>query len=263
MMPGSSFVRLLTACLALTLTVACGTSTSVSDTTTDPDASCTNPNLILDGGGVVEVPEAGAPQCPAGVCNYQAQTGCPDGQACRPQFTAASPTVSPGCEPAGAGKSGAVCASGSDCAVGYFCVDRACRKQCCAEDRLACDPGESCFRPLEVKAGGTVIPSGMELCFPVNDCDPLDATSCSASPGSECKVVDATGAVACMPVSNAKLGDPCSAASACAAGALCVKDECRALCRAEPCAEPACAAGQGTCIHYNRDPAGVGECTPR
>src|SRR5260221_2350119 len=105
-MPGSSFVR-VTACVVLTLTVACGTATSVSSATTDADASCANPNLVLDGGGTVEPPEAGAPQCPAGVCNYQAQTGCADGQACRPQFTATSPTVSPGCEPAGAGKSGA------------------------------------------------------------------------------------------------------------------------------------------------------------
>jgi hypothetical protein len=252
-------------CFSLSFVVNCGTTTSVSSPSSF-DAGCAEPNEIRDGGGDVEQPEAGAPECPTGICNYQAQTGCPAGEGCRPQFTAASPNVSPGCEATGTGKSAATCATGADCAAGYFCADNACRKQCCNRDWSACDPGESCFRQLQVKAGGVVTDSGMDLCFPVGDCDPLDTKSCSQ--GLACAIVDPTGAVACVPASTAQPGEVCGAGSSCAAGALCVggesgaESQCRALCRAEVCGEPACAAGQGTCVHYNRDPAGVGECTP-
>jgi hypothetical protein len=27
--------------------------------------------------------------------------------------------------------------------------------------------------------------------------------------------------------------------------------------------EPFCQEGEGICVHYNRDPQGVGECTPQ
>jgi hypothetical protein len=255
-------------CLALLAVVDCGTSTTVSTPSTF-DAGCANPSVVHDAGPVDQVvtPEAGAPACPAGVCNYQAQTGCPTNQACRPQFTASSPDVSPGCEAAGTGKSGAACAKGGDCAVGYYCsADGACHKQCCNRDWSACDPGESCFRQLLVKAGGVVTDSGMDLCFPVGNCDLLDPKSCAQ--GSACTIVDPTGAVACVPASTAQPGDVCGATVACAAGARCVQGKdgdpsrCRAFCRAEVCGEPVCAPDQGICTHYDNDPAGVGECTP-
>ena len=39
--------------------------------------------------------------------------------------------------------------------------------------------------------------------------------------------------------------------------------ECRRLCKAVAGgADPFCQSGEGTCVHYNRDPASVGECTP-
>jgi hypothetical protein len=249
--------------LGLALLAGCGTTTNVSNPSSFDggfDAGCADPNVVNDGGGTVDPPEAGAPKCPTGVCNYQEQTGCAANQACRPQFSASSPAVSPGCEAAGTGKSGATCASSSDCAVGYFCADQACRKQCCGGDWSACDADERCFRQLQVEAGGTVVDSGMELCFPINNCDPLDATSCPTN--LACRVVDPTGAVACEPQGSAQLGEACSATVACVAGAFCGGETCLALCRADVCGAPACAEGQGTCTHYARDPVGVGECTP-
>ena len=244
------------------LALGCGTTTSVMDAPAF-DAGCADASVVRDGGGVIDSPEAGAPECPSGPCNYQAQTGCASGQACRPQFDAVSPTVNPGCEAAGSGKAGAACGIGSDCAVGYFCVDAVCRKQCCHGDWSACDPGESCIRQLQVKAGGTVIDSGMDLCFPVNNCDPLSATSCPGAPAEQCVVADPTGAVACETAGTAQLGDACGAEARCAAGLYCAANICIALCRAETCgAGPACPLGQGICTHYARDPVGVGECTP-
>jgi hypothetical protein len=244
------------------LAVGCGTSATVSGgPSAAGDAGCTDQHTVEDGGGVVESPDSGVSACPSGVCNYQAQTGCAADKACRPQFSASSPDVSPGCEAAGSGKSGASCTASSDCAIGFFCAEGACRKQCCGSDWSACDAGESCIRQLQVKAGGKIIDSGMELCFPVNNCDPFGIEPCS-DPTLECKIVDPTGAVACLPKGSAGLGDACDTAHACVAGTYCVHDHCRALCNADVCGQPVCAAGQGTCIHFNRDPVGVGECTP-
>jgi len=242
----------------------CGSTTSVNTPSSPSDAGCDDAATVLDGGGVVEQPAAGGPACPSGACNYQTQDGCDATQACRPQFSAAASGVEPGCEAAGDGKSGAACKSGGDCAVGYFCVEQTCRKQCCGNDWTVCDDGESCFRPLQVKAGGVVTNSGMSLCFPVGGCDPLDPNACGK--GSSCAIVDGRGSVACIPTSTAQVGAPCDSGGACAAGAICVSlsdgAECRALCRADACGSPGCGPGQGTCVHFNRDPAGVGECTP-
>lgn len=252
-----SACHLVIASLGLALVSGCGSTTSVWEPT---DAGCSE--SVIDGGGVVDPPEAGAPFCPSGVCNYQAQTGCSSGQACRPQFTATSPDVSAGCEAAGRGKAGAVCSAGSDCAAGYFCAGGFCRKQCCHGDWSACDPGESCISRLEVKVGGKVIGSGMDLCFPVNDCDPLSVEPCPNALDRECKIVDPTGAVACEPLSLSQAGDLCDAQNSCAAALVCVLDHCRRLCRADACGEPACDPEDGACVHFARDPAGVGECTP-
>jgi len=246
-----------TSLLILRFTAGCGTTTSVGEPV---DAGCTE--TVRDGGGVVDAPEPGAPQCPSGACNYQAQTGCASGQACRPQFSATAPSVEPGCEPAGSGVSGTACSESRECTAGYFCAAGACRRQCCGGDWYPCDSGESCIRQLSVRAGGQIIDSGMELCFPVNDCDPLDTRPCPNAPDRECKIVDARGSVACEPLSTAAQGDACDSSNPCTAGLSCVLNRCRKLCRAEACGSPACDSADGTCVHFARDPLGVGECTP-
>lgn len=250
------------ALLLATVVVAsqsCGTSTSVNEPYSDAGAT---PPVILDGGVPIEDPPDGEGACPAGECNYQSGSGCGTGFACRPQFTATSPEVHPGCEPAGSGAVGSACKAQVDCAPGQYCAEGQCRKQCCAGDWSACDPGESCIRQVNVHAGDSVVSSGLSLCYPVNDCDPLQAGPCKGDPKRECKIVDPTGAVACEPVTSAQENDECSPAAACAAGLSCVLNQCRKLCRAVFGGVPACSAAEGTCIHFNRDPPGVGECTP-
>jgi hypothetical protein len=244
------------AAVAFTLP-SCGTTTSVSG----PYGGA-GPTVVLDGGGEIPAPPDGVALCPTGACNYQSGLGCGAGSACRPQFTAASPSVSPGCEPAGSGVVGGACTAQSQCAAGYYCAEGSCRKQCCAGDWSACDAGESCIRQVDVHAGNQIVDSGLALCFPVNDCEPLDTSPCKSAPNRECKIVDPTGAVACAPLSSAHEGDDCGPTAACAAGLSCVLDACRKLCRAVAAGgEPACTPDEGTCIHFNRDPEGVGECT--
>lgn len=242
----------------------CGTSSSVTQTPVG-DAGCGDAGEILDAGGSISTPDAGASLCPAGACNYQDQTGCAGGQACRPQFSSTSTVVAAGCEPAGSGKSDATCQSSADCAVGFYCAAGACHRQCCGGDWSVCDPGESCFRSVLADAGGKVTSTGMELCFPVTDCDPLASGSCPS--GQSCALVDSAGRTACITASPAQAGSDCDLSHSCAGGSVCVDDasgaaHCRALCRAAACGETSCAAGQGVCVHFARDPAGVGECTP-
>jgi hypothetical protein len=70
------------------LSSACGSGES---TTNDPGGpTCTQ--LVTDDSLALEAPPDGAAACGAGDCNYQTQAGCPDDQACRPQFNA---TVTP------------------------------------------------------------------------------------------------------------------------------------------------------------------------
>lgn len=256
---------LILAALTLGLAFACGS----TGTTPGPgDPSC--PLVDLDGGGGVEKPPDGASLCAAGPCNYQTQVSCMDnGTACRPQVPAGATTVFPGCEPAGEGVANEACKVSADCAIGYMCVQETttvskCRKMCCGGDWSACDSGESCIRQLAVKLADATVVSAVDLCFPVGTCDVFDPTSCANEPGRECKIVDPTGAVACAPKSTAKLGDPCGPPNVCAQGFTCVGSitrTCRRLCRAVLCGEPACPAEEGTCVHFDRNPPGVGECT--
>jgi hypothetical protein len=240
------------------LVAACGAAES---TTTDEPAPDECPVLRRETNVAVESPPDGPSACAAGVCNYQTQEGCADDEACRPQFNATLPEVHPGCEPAGVGQSGAACTVQGDCGRGLYCALGTCHKLCCGADWTGCDVGESCIRSLDVRAGGEVIPAEAALCFAVNTCDPLDPDSCADEPGRECKIVDPTGAVACMPISVAILGDECTPPAVCGQGMSCVGGYCIKLCRFAECGEPACAEGEGACVHFERDPEGVGECT--
>lgn len=248
-------------CCLVAFGAACG---NAETATTDPPAGTPQCPPIEEDftAAPAEVPD-GPAACAPGVCNYQTQEGCSEDAACRPQFNAIDPEVQPGCEPASAGAAtaGGDCQAQSDCARGYYCAEGACRKLCCGGDWTGCAVGESCLRSLQVKAGGQIVPAGVELCFPVGTCDPLDPRSCADEPGRECKIVDPTGAVACAPQSSARLGDACAPPDVCQQGLACVGGRCIKLCAYAACGEPACAPEEGTCVHFARDPAGVGECT--
>jgi hypothetical protein len=38
--------------------------------------------------------------------------------------------------------------------------------------------------------------------------------------------------------------------------------ECRRLCKWGPCERSGCGEDEGKCVHFRRNPEGVGECTP-
>jgi len=252
----SSLAALATSCLTLGLAVACG---SADTTSTDPAATgC--PQLVDDETVAIESPPDGPAACATGDCNYQTQDGCADDQACRPQFNTTDPEVHPGCEPAGSAASGEACSAQGDCARGLYCAAGACHKLCCGADWTACDAGESCIRSLDVRASGQVLPAEAGLCFAVGTCDLFDPKSCADDPSRECKIVDPTGAVACAPRSNAALGDACTPPTVCQQGLNCVGGFCIKLCQFKQCGDPACAADEGDCVHFPRDPEGVGEC---
>jgi hypothetical protein len=226
------------------------------------DAGSDAPDVILDGGGPIPDPPDGAAACPKGACNYQTDEGCQATQSCvpLPDGKGAAP---PGCIGAGTGKSGEACQNFDQCAPGLICAGGACRKLCCGGDWTGCgSASEHCLQSLVVGDGmGGKIPTGAMLCLPVNTCDALVPTSCPTA-GESCQIVDPTGATACLKEGTADIGQSCKSA-ACKGGSLCVKDACRRLCKAvEGGGEPSCKPGEGICIHYNRDPAGVGECTP-
>jgi hypothetical protein len=221
------------------------------------------PLVILDGGGGIASPPDGAAACPPGACNYQTQQGCSATEACRPVLVTS--TVAPHCERAGSGESGAPCSSMADCARGYFCADNVCRKLCCGGDWSACPEGESCLRSIRLglSDGGDSVDTGAELCFPVGDCDVLDPASCADQPGRACQIVDPVGHVACAPEGNAGQGERCASNNPCVRGFFCVGGACRRLCRAVlGGGQPSCPTNEGICVHFNRDPVGVGECTP-
>jgi len=124
--------------------------------------------------------------------------------------------------------------------------------------------GESCIRQLLVhdEQSSTNIPAGADLCFPVGTCNVLDPQACSDTPGRNCQIVDPLGNVACAPNGSVELGQACGGGRVCAAGLFCAGETCRKLCGAVAGLTVACPAGQGQCVHFTRDPAGVGECTP-
>lgn len=235
--------------------------------TTPADAGADGPTVILDGGGPVAVPPDGASACPQGACNYQTNAGCAANQTCVP-LPDGSGKVPPGCIGAGDGKSGVACENFDQCAPGYICVAKACRKLCCGGDWSGCpSDAEHCIQGVLTKdASGNSIATGAMVCLPVNTCDALNPAVCP-TPGQTCQIVDPTGATVCLPEGKGGAGEGCP----CKGGSLCVTEQidgkpvnkCHRLCKAvEGGGEPSCQAGEGICVHFNRDPAGVGECTP-
>jgi hypothetical protein len=169
----------------------------------------------------------------------------------------------PACTLAGPGANGAACVLASDCAAGFLCANAVCRKLCCGGDWTGCSsPKEHCLERLIYSdgMGGTNDTKAM-LCSPVNTCDALVPSSCP-EPGTTCQLADPTGATACLFEGQGASGEACP----CKGGFACVGEnggECRRLCKAvKGGGEPFCQSGEGICTHFNRDPSGVGECTP-
>jgi len=205
-------------------------------------------------------------------------------------------TVYPKCFPAGTQKRGEPCGDATHvCDHGLQCVGPkggplVCRKLCGAApntsfgDWTACDPGESCIRQLEVQLESppnsktyVTLDANVDFCVPVNNCDVLDAESCKGDGGDRarpvCRIADPLGNVACQPPGSAELGEPCKQLSQCGPVETCAKTvagtgqvenalSCRRLCRLGSCGPEACPKSEGLCVHFKRDPVGVGECTP-
>lgn len=251
--------------LVLTLpvfVVTCSSSSSTNSTDVTSSASTTGGEIvILDGGGGVPSPPDGKSKCPMGACNYQTNDGCGGGDTCFP--SAADAGIAPSCLPAGSKMDGAACSpmNDTDCAPGYVCAGGACHKLCCGGDWSACpNANEHCI--VELLLGSAMTDTGAMLCFPVNNCDPLNPSMCP-NMGETCKIVDPSGAVACGAEGTVDVGAACSPSAQCKGGAVCVSKTCRRLCKAvEGGGDPSCQSGEGNCVHFDRDPDGVGECTP-
>lgn len=253
--------------------MGCGTASTKDEGTGGTAGDGGKPQAFLDGGGTIPDPPDGAAACQSGTCNYQAQD-CPSGGSCLPTDTPpATGDWPPKCFTPGNVAPGQSCSAWNACTAGYFCVGISgtadggvipgtCRKLCCGHDWSACPSGESCFQQVYLvqPGGGDPVYAKADLCAPVGGCDPLDPDACAS--GKACQLVDPTGNVACVTAGTAGAGEACSASASCKAGFTCVADECRRLCKAvEGGGEPSCPASEGVCVHYNRDPAGVGECT--
>jgi hypothetical protein len=258
--------RLGLAAVALLCAAGCDNATAETDKSKEFDAGPPDGGVvvILDGGGAPATPPDGASLCPTGICNYQTGAGCPASTpACIPATSNGS--ITPACSPtSGTGTTGTACTQVGDCAAGYMCADGQCHKLCCGGDWTGCDsPNEHCYKKLDYSDGmGGVQSTGAWLCYPVNNCDPLKPASCTTA-GTQCLIVDDTGAAGCLAPGSGGTGDPCP----CQGGFVCVLDKpggaksCHRLCGAvEGGAPPYCQEGEGVCVHHTRDPAGVGEC---
>jgi hypothetical protein len=228
---------------------------------------------VLDGGGTIPDPPNGEALCQSGACNYQTQD-CTGDQSCLPALSPpASGDWPPACQAAGTVAAGQPCTQWNECVKGAFCAGLGqdsgggvtagtCLILCCGGDWSACPTGQSCIQQLYLlRPGGTdPVYAGADVCAPVGTCDVLKPDSCP-DPNRTCQIVDPTGNVACAPAGAGAPGEPCSTVKPCQSGLSCVGGECRRLCKAVEGEEPSCPPGEGVCVHFARDPEGVGECT--
>lgn len=256
--------------------VSCGGADSV--VTVVPGKSCV---FYYAGGGVETDHADGSTFCGAGACNYQTQTGCATGQTCAPHVDTTTSTIIPICRAAGTQKKGQPCDDtvaqlDKQCAAGLLCGEKVCRTVCCGGDWTACAPDEGCFHQAHMLVGTDKqsVYAHADLCYPVGTCDVLDEAACS-DVKQTCRLVDGRPSVACTPSTDLKLGDPCTREHQCGAGQICVGSgnqavngsstidgTCRRLCRWTCDGKPGCEESEGVCVRFDRDPPGVGECTP-
>ena len=263
--------------MAMGWAAACGSADSTTTSTPAPSVC-----LVYSGAGAQMTPDGGTTTkaCPAGPCNYQTQAGCKATETCFPHYDATSNKVVPTCGAIGTQTTGEACNSADQlCARGFICVDGACAKACCGGDDSACETGERCIRQATafLTSSGQKISydEGLGTCAPINDCNVLDSVSTCKSDAKRpvCRVIDASGTVACRPTGDRDLGQACDSANQCGPGQMCagyasgeastnVATKCVRLCKWGDCrSKPACPEAEGPCIHFDRDPDGVGECT--
>jgi hypothetical protein len=263
--------------ISLGWAAACGSADS---------ATTTSPVCLIYAGSSGEANEPdGANNCPPGECNYQTQAGCAAAETCFPHYDATSQTISATCGQAGTQQVGDVCGDTAQhvCAKGLVCVDSVCAKMCCDGDWGACGAREGCIRQASkfrvVPTGETVsYDPRLGTCAPVGTCDVLDPNACAGDTKRPiCRIVDARGSVACSPVSDGgdrNIGEACDNDHQCGKGQHCagngaveggvnVPTYCVRFCRWGSChGDPSCPESEGVCVHFDRDPDGVGECTP-
>jgi hypothetical protein len=248
---------------ALAVCAGCGSSGQI---TPFGDAGPDGALVYLDGGGggPATVPPNGVAACPAGICNYQAGTGCTGTMtSCLPSVTGTQ--AKPACFTPGMIPSGGACTQSGDCVAGHICASGTCRKLCCGGDWTGCDsPSEHCLQTLAYGVDAGVVNTGAMLCYTIDNCNVLEPSSCT-TPGTACLLADPTGAAACLPPGSGTAGEACP----CAGGYTCVTPPnakgpvCIRLCKAVAGGgAPYCQNNEGACTHFTRDPPGVGECQP-
>jgi hypothetical protein len=259
-------MRVRTSLLVWVVASAAGCSTSATlPSSGGPDGGTDDPSRepILDGGGDVPASPHGEDLCPPGACNYQTGAGCGSPTpSCAPLLDGKG-GVAPTCESAGTTPYGGACGQWTDCQPGAVCAGGKCLKLCCGKDWTGCTANEHCLSPFWVRVGDAgVVSSRAFLCIPVNQCDALRPASCT-EPGTTCQLADGTGATACLPEGTSSPPEACTPPLVCKGGSTCVNNGCRRLCKAVAGGgEPSCPLEEGRCVHFNRDPAGVGECSP-
>ena len=261
----------LAICAAWLCVSACQSSTSppTAGNNAGQDGGNNRQTVVLDAGPTTPQSPDGSQAC-VGNCNYQTQAGCGAGQMCAPQVDASNTPVSAQCSVAGTAAAGQACTWGQ-CQPGFICAaDGYCRHLCCGGDWSVCEQNESCTGAVELLAPNSTTPvsAGVGICEPVDACDVFDPSTCPQ--GKSCYIVDSRGGLKCLPTGTADVDEACSGTQLCKAGLACVvgnennaTGKCRQLCRAVPGGgSPSCPDQDSMCMHFVRNPDGVGECTP-
>ena len=215
----------------------------------------------------------GPTSCATGPCNYQTQAGCPAGQTCWPHIDAVKGPVTPTCRAGGSQKKGESVTTNKAVQPGLLLRGRRLPNDVLrrATGRHA-PPGESCFHQAMAAIGESLVYAGLRPVLPGGHCDVLDRRrACLASEAQVCRRrrPDGRGRLHAAERDLA-LGAACDRLDQCDAGMICAglsgsgptNGTCRRLCRWAACGAPACGASDGECVHFTRDPDGVGECTP-
>ena len=238
--------------------------------TYNADNSTVSFDTVAAAGDAPAVAPDGPAACPTGICNYQTQVGCSVATdaatvvaSCIPTVTKAGATA-PTCVVAGSIQEGDECSGWEDCSSGLVCAGLVCRRLCCGHDWTACSPDQRCVAPLSISINSSAVPTGAYVCVPANGCDPLTGSPCTGA--TVCQIVDPTGATACVASPPAGVGaTPGDVCPPCQTGFTCVSEGCRRLCSVAATSGQGgatCPPEEGHCVHWQRDPKDIGECTP-